>query len=98
MNLQVRNPTALARALRSVVVTGCEDDDLCFRDDVDEAVLIVDPPGPGPRQVVLERLGLADTGEGIPPDVLDQFVDPREHLAVGLDPGGVVLPALVFEG
>jgi hypothetical protein len=35
---------ALDRVVRSVVVTGCEDDDLCFRDDVDEAVLVVDPP------------------------------------------------------
>jgi hypothetical protein len=32
------------RAVRSVVVASCEDDDLCFRDDVDEAVLVVDPP------------------------------------------------------
>ena len=27
----------------SVMVAGCEDDDLCFGDDVDEAVLVVDP-------------------------------------------------------
>jgi hypothetical protein len=32
------------RAVRSVVVASCEDDDLRFRDDVDEAVLVVDPP------------------------------------------------------
>jgi hypothetical protein len=29
--------------VRSVVVAGCEDDDLCFGDDVDETVLVVDP-------------------------------------------------------
>ena len=29
---------------RSVVVAGCEDDDLCCRDDVDEAVLVVYAP------------------------------------------------------
>jgi len=29
---------------RSVMVAGCEDDDLCFGDDVDEAVLVVNPP------------------------------------------------------
>jgi hypothetical protein len=28
------------------VVASREDDDLCFRDHVDEAVLIIDPPGP----------------------------------------------------
>jgi len=31
------------RAVGLVVVASCEDDDLCFRDDVDEAVLVVDP-------------------------------------------------------
>jgi hypothetical protein len=30
-------------AARSVVVASCEDDDLCFRHDVDEAVLVIDP-------------------------------------------------------
>ena len=84
-------------AVRSVVVAGREDDDLCFGDEVDEAVLVIDPPGPCPGQVVLERLGLADSGERISPDVLDQLVDPREHLAIGLEPGRVVLPALVLE-
>ena len=30
------------RAVRSVVVASCEDDDLWFGDDVDEAVFVVD--------------------------------------------------------
>jgi hypothetical protein len=47
--------------------------------------------------VVLEWFGLADAGERIPPDVLDQLVDPGEHFAVGLEPGRVVFPALVLE-
>jgi len=34
----------LDRVARSVVISGCENDDLCFGDDVDEAVLVVDPP------------------------------------------------------
>jgi hypothetical protein len=45
------------------VVAGREDDDLRLGDDVDETVLVVDPPGPRPRQVVLERFGLADAGK-----------------------------------
>jgi hypothetical protein len=40
----VRRQRLAATALMSVVVAGCEDDDFCFRDDVDEAVLVVDPP------------------------------------------------------
>jgi hypothetical protein len=47
--------------------------------------------------MVFERRGLADAGEGISPDVFDELVDAREHLAVGLEPGDVVFPALVFE-
>jgi hypothetical protein len=35
---------ALCRVASSVAVSGCEDDDLCFRDDVDEAMLVVNPP------------------------------------------------------
>jgi hypothetical protein len=30
--------------VRSVMVAGCEDDDLCLCDDVDETMLLVDPP------------------------------------------------------
>src|SRR5262245_51837524 len=59
---------ACGSAVRSVVVPGREDDDLCFGDDVHQSVLVVDPPGPRPGQVVLERLGLADAGERISPD------------------------------
>jgi hypothetical protein len=77
--------------------TGGENYDLRFRDHVDEAVLIVDPSRPRPRQVVLQRFGLADAGKGSPPDVLNQLVDPREHLAIGLEPGRAVLPVLIFD-
>jgi len=56
------------------VVAGREDDDLCVRDDVDEAVLVVNPPGPGTGQVVFERLGLA--GEGIPTDAPERTASP----------------------
>jgi hypothetical protein len=61
---------------RSVVVTGRNDDDLFVRDDVDEAVLVIDPSRPGPGQVVPQRLGFANAGERIPADVLDELVDP----------------------
>jgi hypothetical protein len=50
-----------------------------------------------PGQVVLELLWLPDAGERVPADILDQLVDPREHLSVGLMPGRIVLPALVLE-
>jgi hypothetical protein len=33
-------------AVRSVVVAGRKGDDLCLGDDIDEAVLVIDPPGP----------------------------------------------------
>src|SRR5215510_5137956 len=82
---------------RSVVVAGRDDDDLFVRDEVDKTVLVVDAPRPSPRQVVFERLWLANAGEGVSAYVLDEFVDPDERLAVDSEPGCVVLPALVFE-
>src|SRR5580658_3031503 len=83
--------------MSSVVVARRENDDLCFGDQVDEAMFVVDSPRPGPGQVVFERLGPADAGDGIRPYVFDELIDACEHLAVGPDPGGAVLPALVFE-
>ena len=74
--------------MSSVAVARRENDDLCFGDQVDEAMFVVDPPRPGPGQVVFERLGLADAGDGIRPYVFDELIDACEHLAVGLDPGG----------
>jgi len=29
--------------VKSIAAASCEDDDLCLRDDVDEALLVVDP-------------------------------------------------------
>src|SRR5215469_15535145 len=68
---------------RSVVVAGGNDDDLVLRHEVDEAVLVIYPPRPCPRQVILERLRLADAREGIAAHVLDELVDPGQRLAVG---------------
>jgi hypothetical protein len=47
------------------MVAGGDDDDLLSGDEVDETVLVVDPPGPGSGQVVLEWFGLADAGEEV---------------------------------
>jgi hypothetical protein len=47
------------------VVTGHNDDDLLVRDEVDKSVLVVDAPRPSSGQVVLERLGLTNAGEGV---------------------------------
>jgi hypothetical protein len=56
------------------VVTGRNDDDLFFCDDTYQAVLLVDPPRPRRRQVVLARLRLANAGKGVSTDVLDKLV------------------------
>ena len=37
-------PSDARRVVRSVVVAGREDDDLCYREDVDETVLVVNTP------------------------------------------------------
>jgi hypothetical protein len=64
------------------VVTGHEDHDLLVRDQVDEAVLVVDPSRPCSGQVVLQRLGLTDPREGVTLDVLDELASYRSRNAV----------------
>lgn len=50
-------------------------------------MLVVDPSQPGPRQVLFERLRLADARDGVTPDIFDGLVDPGGHLAVAPEPG-----------
>src|SRR5205814_60608 len=67
------------------------DVDLVVEELVDEPVLVVDPAGPVPLEV-LEQFGLADAFVAGAVDVGDQSVDPPEHPAVVNLPPEVVLP------
>ena len=56
-----------------VAVVGAKRDDLYLiaNHAIDETVFIVDAAGPASREVVLEWLGLASSGEWIPPHVIE---------------------------
>src|SRR4051794_22749126 len=53
-----------------------------------------DAAGPPSREITLERFGLAQTLERIAADISEQFVEPDQHGAIGLDPVLIVRPAV----
>ncbi len=61
---------------------------------VNDAVLVVDAPGPVTGEAVFERFGFARAGEGISNDLMDDPVDAFEHVFVGLLPIEIVLPGV----
>ena len=58
---------------------------------IHEPMLVIDAPGPATGQFVLERLGLAGSGEGCPLNLLDQFDQWQHFLAILLNPPGQIL-------
>src|SRR5918992_120590 len=72
-------------------------DELIHGRAIDEAVLIVDPPGPEAGEVAAQRLRLAGTFEWVAPCFLDQPEQAAQHLLVGRGPVGEVFPALRVE-
>ena len=79
---------------RFVVVSGLEDDEIFVLDQVDQAMLGVDPSGPTALKDVAKRFRFADPGEGVTHRVLDQSVDPFERLLVDGLPVQIVGPAV----
>jgi len=65
-----------------------------FSRPVNNAVLIVDAPGPVTGKAVFERFGFAGTRERIVHDFMDQLVYAFEHVLVGLLPVEIVLPGI----
>jgi hypothetical protein len=60
------------------VFAGLQDDDVVVGDVVDQAVCVVDAARPRFGENVFERLGFADTSEGIAQRIDDQLVDALE--------------------
>src|SRR5690349_21756290 len=77
-------------AAGSIMIPAGQDSDLGLGDFVDQPMFLVDPAGPAPRQVVLQRLGLTRAGEGLALDRFNQLHDPESLLTVLLDPPGEV--------
>ena len=47
---------------RSIMISGLKELDVVAFDEVDQPMFFGDPPAPGPNQLMLQRLGLADPG------------------------------------
>jgi hypothetical protein len=78
------------------VVARREDDDLFVSDDLNKAIVIIDPPRPRSGQMAFQRLWFADPLERVAKDVLNELIDANEHLAVVLHARGVDLPPVLF--
>jgi hypothetical protein len=65
------------------VVSGFQDLDFIIVCSVDEAMLVVNPPGPVSGQFPLERFWFSDAHERVALDFSDESGDPTGHLAVG---------------
>jgi hypothetical protein len=63
-----------------------QDHDVIAVGQVDQAMFLADPPGPGAREHVAQRLGFADSGGGVAQRIVDQAVDPLEGGPVGGEP------------
>ncbi len=68
--------------------------DSIFSRSVNNAVLVVDAPGPVTGKTVFKRFGFAGTRERIAHDFMDQPVDAFEYVLVGLLPEEIVLPGI----
>src|SRR5262245_53570690 len=67
------------RPARSFVVeSGLQNHEVIAVNEVDQPVLLADPPRPGTREHVAERFGFADPGRGVAQRVVDQAVGPVE--------------------
>lgn len=82
------------RTSAPVAVAAGGDPDLVFGDLVDEPMFLGNPSKPVTREVVLQRLRLANAFIAVANHVLDQLVDPFENPAVLSLPPQVVLPSV----
>ena len=79
------------------MVAGLEKLDAVSEDLVDKAVRLVDPARPDVAAEVFERFRLANAGEGISQNRLDQIEDAERSLAIGVDPVAEILEAFVLQ-
>jgi hypothetical protein len=77
-----------------IVIAGLEKIDPVFSDDIDDPVLLGQPPRPRAREDMLQRLGLADAMEGISQNGLDEVQSPKGNSAIDLDPMPEIFPKL----
>jgi hypothetical protein len=76
------------------VIAGLKEIDPLFANDIDDPVLLGQPPCPRTREDVFQWLGLANTSKGISQDGLDEVQSAQSNLAVNLDPVPEIFPKL----
>ena len=72
------------------MVPGLQEVDARRGDEIDEAVLLGQAAGPGAGELVLQRFGLADAGDGVAEHRFDEAQQAQGRGPVGLDPPGEV--------
>ena len=59
------------------MIAGLEEIDSALAHEVDNAVLLGQPPRPGAGELIPQRFGLAGAGEGVTQNRLDDFEGPQ---------------------
>ena len=80
-----------------VVLPGLNDDQLIVGYAVDQTVLVIDPPGPEPRQIAAQRLRLSGALEWSALGFPGQSRQAAQHFLAGCRPVAEVFPALRAE-
>lgn len=88
-------PTNLA--LPSIMIPGLEKIDSVVPDQVNQAVLLGDAPGPEAGGEMLEGFGFADALEWVAEDRFDKIQDAQGGFALCLDPMAQVVPEFRLE-
>lgn len=90
-------PRETIRRGRSVVVSALKEVESIVTHQVDEAMLLGDSTRPDVGTEVPDRLGLADTREGVTADGFDEVHDLQGHTTIRLNPKPQVFAELVLE-
>ena len=77
-----------------IVVFQLDDQDLIIHRLVDDPMLIGDPPGPITGQRMLQWFRFPESLVRRTDNILDDQIDPLQHLLVGLLPIQVIFPRL----
>lgn len=90
-------PDRLRQSPSSIVIASLEEVDAAITDHVDESVLFGETAGPGARGQVLQRFGLAESGERVSEHGLDEVDGPQGRAPVRGDPVPKILEELDLE-
>ena len=79
------------------MITGLEEIDPVVTDEINKTVFLGETAGPDAGGKEFKRFGLANAGEGVTHDRLDQVEGPERHLPVGFNPVAQIVQELRLE-